>query len=82
MSSRDTGLRPVPAACRTWLPHARLSLCYAHLGNWEQALMHNTKAREYLPSDPGLLDNRQKLEAILRKEIRNREEQDEAQSQK
>ncbi|MDP9701594.1 glycosyltransferase family 2 protein [Paenibacillus polysaccharolyticus] len=73
VSSRDPGLRPVPAACRTWLPHARLSLCYAHLGNWEQALLHNTKARKYLPDDPGLIGNREKLEAVIRKQRKERE---------
>ncbi|WP_338708081.1 glycosyltransferase family 2 protein [Paenibacillus amylolyticus] len=82
VSSRDPGLRPVPMACRTWLPHARLSLCYAHLGNWEQALMHNTKAREYLPNDPGLLANRQKLEVVVRKEIKEREERGEVSPRK
>ena len=73
VSSRDPGLRPVPAACRTWLPHARLSLCYAHLGNWEQALLHNSKARAYLPNDPGLIGNRDKLEAVIRKQKKERE---------
>ncbi|GAS80308.1 glycosyltransferase family 2 protein [Paenibacillus amylolyticus] len=82
VSSRDPGLRPVPEACRTWLPHARLSLCYAHLGNWEHALMHNTKAREYLPNDPGLLANRQKLEVVVRKEIKEREDRGEVSPRK
>ncbi|MFC9707213.1 glycosyltransferase [Paenibacillus sp. NPDC056933] len=65
VSSRDTGLRPVPVACRTWLPHARLSICYAQMGYWEQALLHNGKACEFLPNDPGLLANRQKIEEVL-----------------
>jgi tetratricopeptide (TPR) repeat protein len=81
VSSRDPGLRPVPAACRTWLPHARLSLCYAHMGNWEQALLHNGKAREYLPNDPGLLANRQKIEAVLSKGNRGLEEKEKEQEQ-
>ncbi|MDK8189278.1 glycosyltransferase family 2 protein [Paenibacillus sp. UMB7766-LJ446] len=81
VSSHDPGLRPVPAACRTWLPHARLSLCYAHMGNWEQAILHNGKAREYLPNDPGLLANRRKIEAVLSKGNRGLEEQEQEQEQ-
>lgn len=65
VGSRDPGLRPVPVACRTWLPHAGLSFCYAHTGHIGQALLHNGKALEYVPDDPGLLSNRAKLEAIL-----------------
>ncbi|KAG2958489.1 hypothetical protein PC120_g28312 [Phytophthora cactorum] len=44
------------------------------MGNWEQALLHNGKAREYLPNDPGLLANRQKIEAVLSKGNRGLEE--------
>lgn len=50
------------------------SLCYAHMGNWEHALLHNSKAREYLPNDPGLLANQQKLEALLREGMKIQEE--------
>ncbi|MDR6724225.1 MULTISPECIES: glycosyltransferase family 2 protein [Paenibacillus] len=66
VGTRDPGFRPVPTACRTWLPHARLSLSYAQLGHWEQALKHNIQALAYVPTDPGLLNNREKLETMVR----------------
>lgn len=66
LRDRDTGLRPVPAACLTWLPHAQLSLLYAGLGRWQAACDHNARALEYAPDNPGLLANRLKLQAMLK----------------
>lgn len=56
----------VQTAARTWLPHSRLCLCYAQLGQLRQAYVHNREALRYLPQDPGLRANEQKLEAALR----------------
>jgi glycosyltransferase involved in cell wall biosynthesis len=63
--SLDTGLRPVPPAALTWLPHIRLALCYVRLGELVLAYKHNEQALAYLPHDPGLLGNKSKLEAAM-----------------
>ncbi|WHX50382.1 glycosyltransferase family 2 protein [Paenibacillus woosongensis] len=53
---------------RTWLPHCRLCICYAKLGNLEKADWHNEQALRYLPQDPQLLANRSKFNNLLRPE--------------
>ncbi|WP_055109160.1 glycosyltransferase family 2 protein [Paenibacillus ihumii] len=50
---------------RTWIPHSRLCICYAHQGDLNIAYQHNEKALEYLPQDRGLLENRRKLQLAL-----------------
>ncbi|MGG6311766.1 glycosyltransferase [Paenibacillus macerans] len=55
----------VNQASRTWLPHSRLCLCYARLGQLQKAYEHNQAALRYLPDDPGLKDNEQKLKQAL-----------------
>ncbi|WP_018752273.1 glycosyltransferase family 2 protein [Paenibacillus sanguinis] len=56
----------VQTAARTWLPHSRLCLCYAQLGQLRQAYDHNKEALHYLPGDPGLQANHQKLGEALK----------------
>lgn len=56
----------VQTAARTWLPHSRLCLCYAQMGQLRQAYDHNKEALRYLPQDPGLKANDQKLEEALK----------------
>lgn len=51
---------------RTWLPHGRLCICYAQQGDLENAYRHNEKALGYLPQDQVLLENRRKLQQVLR----------------
>jgi len=53
-------------ACRTWLPHARLTICYGQLGRWADAARHNEAALGWLPDDEGLKANKRILEAKLR----------------
>jgi glycosyltransferase involved in cell wall biosynthesis len=53
--------------CWTWAPHVQLAICYAKLGQLEKAYEHNEKALGYMPDDPNLLDNRQKLESAMQK---------------
>ncbi|MEY8744346.1 hypothetical protein AB9M62_34040 [Bacillales bacterium AN1005] len=36
------------------------------MGHWEQALKHNIQALAYVPTDPGLLSNRERLETMVR----------------
>jgi len=52
-------------ACRTWLPHLQLCVCYDRLGKHELAYEHNEIARTYRPDDSTLLRNKAYLEAIL-----------------
>lgn len=61
------GSRPVPLICYSWLPHVRLSYCYASKGDIPKAHEENGKALNYLPDDPNLLGNQHKLEAALSK---------------
>lgn len=53
-------------ACRTWLPHARLCICYGRLGRWADAARHNEAALGWLPDDEGLKANKRILEEKLR----------------
>ncbi|MDO7907630.1 glycosyltransferase family 2 protein [Paenibacillus sp. JX-17] len=55
----------VNLACFTWLPHFQLCLCYARLGQLQQALEHNGHALSYLPEDANLLENKRRLEQAL-----------------
>lgn len=52
-------------ACRTWLPHARLCICYGQQGRWADAAKHNEAALKWLPEDAGLIANKRILEAKL-----------------
>ncbi|MGS5021411.1 tetratricopeptide repeat-containing glycosyltransferase family 2 protein [Paenibacillus sp. JJ1683] len=61
------GMRPVPLPCYSWLPHVRLSHCYAHVGKLEASYEHNQVALRYLPDDPHLLDNERKLREAMPK---------------
>lgn len=49
----------------TWVPHSRLSICYAKLGQLKTAFLHNEKALEYLPNEPFLVENRRILEKAM-----------------
>ncbi|MBD3918171.1 glycosyltransferase family 2 protein [Paenibacillus sp. PR3] len=51
--------------CWTWMPHVQLCICYAKLGQIENAYKHNEKALAYLPDDVNLLDNKLRLEQAL-----------------
>lgn len=53
-------------ACWTWLPHIQLSVCYYHLGDHEEAYLHNEKARKYNPNDEKVLYNKRFFEDLLK----------------
>lgn len=53
-------------ACRTWLPHARLTICYGRMGRWAEAARHNEAALRWLPDDEGLKANKRILEEKLK----------------
>jgi len=53
-------------ACRTWLPHARLTICYGQMGRWADAARHNEAALGWLPDDEGLKANKRILEEKLK----------------
>lgn len=59
------GLRLVSLICYTWLPHIRLSYCYASIGDIKRSYEYNEKALKYLPEDIALLSNRTKLKKAL-----------------
>ncbi|MCF2719108.1 glycosyltransferase family 2 protein [Paenibacillus sp. UKAQ_18] len=59
------GMRPVPLPCYSWLPHVRLSHCYAHVGQLDASYEHNQTALRYLPDDPHLLDSARKLKEAI-----------------
>ncbi|WP_379136526.1 glycosyltransferase [Paenibacillus sp. sgz500958] len=49
----------------TWLPHCRLCVCYARLGNLTKAYEHNASALVYLPNDRNLIANKVNLEQLM-----------------
>lgn len=60
--------RPLPIenkALSTWMPHCRLCVCYARLGNIVKAHEHNEAALTFLPQDKKLLDNKEQLNQII-----------------
>ncbi|MGQ3379122.1 tetratricopeptide repeat-containing glycosyltransferase family 2 protein [Priestia endophytica] len=46
----------------TWIPHIQLCVCYDRIGNIEEAFEHNEKAREYAPTNPSVLYNKEYFE--------------------
>lgn len=54
-------------ASRTWLPHMQLGFCYYQMGDYELSYHHNKTALSYRPDDPGIINNIQLLEELLKK---------------
>ncbi|WP_308636877.1 glycosyltransferase family 2 protein [Paenibacillus silvisoli] len=52
-------------AARTWLPHARLCICYASRGDLKKACFHNEQALTFCPDDAALQNNKRKLITAL-----------------
>ncbi|MFD1357859.1 glycosyltransferase [Fictibacillus halophilus] len=50
----------------TWLPHLKLSICYYKKGDFKKAYKHNTIALDYLPYDPGLINNQKLIKNKIR----------------
>jgi len=51
----------------TWLPHLQLVIAYGMIGDVEKAYYHNEIVRAYLPDNPGVLENKKRLEEFMRK---------------
>lgn len=54
-------------ACRTWLPHLQLCVCYDRMGDYIEAFKHNELAAQFRPKDKRIIDNRNYLKKILGK---------------
>ncbi|QQK80089.1 glycosyltransferase family 2 protein [Salicibibacter cibi] len=61
----ETTMGFVNKACSTWLPHLQLCVCHSRLGDYESAYYHNEKAREYRPTDPNVLHNKDYLQGMI-----------------
>lgn len=57
-------------ACWTWLPHLQLCVCYWQLGQYQLAYSHNEKARRYIPDNPSVMHNKQLLEPLWGKSVK------------
>lgn len=52
-------------ACRTWLPHLQLCVCYDRMKLHDLAYAHNEIARTYRPDDAAILQNKAYLEPLV-----------------
>jgi glycosyltransferase involved in cell wall biosynthesis len=53
-------------ACRTWLPHLQLCVCFAMQGNFQKAQQHIEQASAYIPEHPLVLHNKSYLKSVFK----------------